>query len=263
MLGVNGGFGMTTLQERPATKPRDRYYIGNRDMTLSDTNLHYDLRVKDMPDEERPREKLLAQGPQGLSLAELLSILWGVGSRSEDVLAMAKRTLREYGEKTISHELNPHQLAKAADIPLGKACQVVVSFELGRRFFDKRAGKPVQVRTLQQAQSYLRDMGSYRKEQLRGLYLDSRYQVIHDEVISIGSLTASIIHPREIFRPAIERGAVAVIIAHNHPSGELDPTMADLQATEQIVAAGEVLGIPLLDHLIVTATGCISIIDHE
>jgi DNA repair protein RadC len=239
------------------------YRLKDQDIAFGEPGLGYVLKVKDLDDQERPREKLLAQGPQALSVAELVAVLWGVGTRKEEVLAMAQRTLREYGEKTVSHEMNPRQLAEAADIPIVKACQVVVSFELGRRFFAKRGGKPVQVRTLKQAQSYLQEMGSYNKEQLRGLYLDSRYQLVHDEVISVGSLTANIVHPREVFRPAIERGAVAVIIAHNHPSGIAEPTVADIQATKQLQAAGVVLGISLLDHLIVTETECISIIDND
>jgi DNA repair protein RadC len=210
------------------------------------------LRVKDLPDAEKPREKLLETGPQNLSVAELVSVLWGVGTRKEDVLAMARRTLQEYGEKTLSTELNPKRLAEAADIPLIKACQVIAGFELGRRFYATQAGRPVQVRTAKQAYHYLHSMGASTKEQLRGLYLNSRYQVIHDEVISVGSLTSNIVHPREVFQPAIERHAVAIIIAHNHPSGSLEPTIADLDVTEQLIAAGEVLGIELLDHLIIT-----------
>ncbi len=239
------------------------YSMRDLDLSFGDIGAGYVLKVRDMAEQDKPREKLLATGPGGLSVAELVAVLWGVGTRKEEVLTMANRALREYGEKTVSHELDPRQLAEAADIPLVKACQIVASFELGRRFFAKRGGRPVQVRTLKQAHMYLREMGSYSKEQLRGLYLDSRYQVIHDEVISVGSLTANIVHPREVYRPAIDRGAVAIIIAHNHPSGITAATRADIQATKQLKAAGEVLGITLLDHLIVTTTKCISIIDKD
>ena len=104
-------------------------------------------------------------------------------------------------------------------------------------------------------------MGGYQKEQLRGLYLNSRYQVVPDEVISVGSLTSNIVHPREVFQPALERGAVAIIIAHNHPSGRLEPTEADILVTEQMMAGGAVLGIELLDHLVITATRHGSVMD--
>jgi DNA repair protein RadC len=243
-----------------STLPRQHYGLRDRDLVFSEPGpRNYFLRVKDMPDDQRPRERLLKAGPGSLSVAELISVIWGVGSRKEDVLAMARRSLKEYGEKTVSHELDPRRLAETADIPLTKACQVVASFELGRRYYASQAGRPAQVRNAKQAYQYMKSMGTAQKEQLRGLYLNSQYQVIHDEVISIGSLTSNIVHPREVFQPAIERGAVAVIVAHNHPSGRVEATNADIQITEQLVAAGDILGIELLDHLIITATRYISI----
>lgn len=231
------------------------YYLGGQ----------YVLRVRDMLDEERPREKLLSVGPQNLSVAELVAILWGVGTRKEDVLAMANRTLREYGEKAVANELNPQHLSDVAGIPLNKACQIIAGFELGRRFYGKNKGRPVQVRNLDQAYQYLHDMGQSSKEQLRGLYLNSRYQVIHDEVISVGTVTSNIVHPREVFQPAVIHSAVAVIVAHNHPSDVLKPTAADIRVTKQLHEAGRVLGIELLDHLIIGSTEYISIIEemHE
>lgn len=211
----------------------------------------YVLRVRDMPDADKPRQKLQVSGADTLSVAELLAIIWGVGNKHEDVLAMAQRTVQDYGERSLGNELNAHKLAEGADIPIGKATQAVAAFELGRRFYATRAGKPLHIRNAKQAYQYLKAMGFLQKEQLRGLYLNSRYQVIHDEVISVGSLTSNVVHPREVFQPAIEKHAVAVIIAHNHPSGSLEPTMADIDVTRQLQAAGEVLGIELLDHIIV------------
>jgi len=216
------------------------YSLQDRNLLFVENADEYVLRVKDLPDDERPRERLLELGPGNLSAAELVAIIWGVGSRKEDVLVMAKRILKEYGDKAISNELSPRRLADTTDIPLAKACQIVASFELGRRYYAlSTAGRPVQVRTAKQAYQYMKGMASSQKEQLRGLYLNSRYQVVHDEIISIGSLTANIVHPREVFQPAIERGAVAVIIAHNHPSGRLQPTEADIQVTEQLIVAAK------------------------
>jgi DNA repair protein RadC len=242
------------------------YVLQDRDITMDEDVLQtggYSLRLRDMPDADRPREKLLAAGPSALSVAELVAIVWGSGTKKEDVMAMAQRTLREYGEKTVSHETDVQRLMAAAGIPVQKACQLVAAFELGRRYHGQRDGQPVQVRNLDQAYQYLKGMGSSHKEQLRGLYLNSRYQVIHDEIISVGSLTANIVHPREVFQPAIQHSAVAVIIAHNHPSGVLEPTAADLDVTAQLKAAGELLGISLLDHLIVSSTHCISIMEEK
>jgi DNA repair protein RadC len=241
---------------------QSRYTVTDQDLLFTETDSQYVLRVRDMAEDERPRERMLRSGPGSLSVAELVAIVWGVGSRKEDVLAMARRALREYGEKAITNEFSPERLSQTADIPLTKACQVIASLELGRRFYARQSsGQPVHIRNAKQAYQHLKSIGRSQKEQLRGLYLNSRYQVVHDEIISVGSLTSNIVHPREVFQPALERGAVAIILAHNHPSGQLEPTSADISITEQLVAAGKVLGIELLDHLVITATKHISIME--
>ena len=233
----------------------------DQDLIFSEPD-QYVLRVRDMEEDDRPRERMLKDGPEGLSVAELVAVMWGVGSRKEDVLAMARRAVREYGEKAIANELDPKRLSETADIPLTKACQVIAGLELGRRFYARQStGQPIHIRNAKQAFQHLRDIGRSQKEQLRGLYLNSRYQVVHDEVISVGSLTSNVVHPREVFQPAIERGAIAVILAHNHPSGRLEPTAADIGITEQLVAAGKVLGIELLYHLVITPSKYVSIME--
>ncbi len=238
------------------------YAVTDHDLIFTETDKQYVLRVKDLPEDERPRERMLKNGPTDLSVAELVAILWGVGNRNEDVLAMARRTLREYGEKAVASELSPQRLSQTADISLGKACQIIASLELGRRFYARQSsGRPVHVRNAKQAYQYLKDISGSQKEQLRGLYLNSRYRIVHDEVISVGSLTSNVVHPREVFQPAIERGAIAVILAHNHPSGQLEPTTPDIHITEQLVAAGKVLGIELLDHLVITPGQYVSIME--
>lgn len=243
------------------TDTASTYFVTDHDLVFTESENQYVLRVKDMPEDDRPRERMLKAGATNLSVAELVAILWGVGNRKEDVLAMAKRTLREYGEKAIASELNPQRLSQTADIPLTKACQIIAGLELGRRFYARQSsGRPVHIRNAKQAYQYLKDISHNQKEQLRGLYLNSRYQVVHDEVISIGSLTSNVVHPREVFQPAIERGAVAVILAHNHPSGQLEPTTPDVHITEQLIAAGKVLGIELLDHLVITPGQYVSIL---
>jgi DNA repair protein RadC len=223
----------------------------DNDVVVGEQPGKYVLRVRDMDRHEKPREKLLAFGPSDLSDAELIAVLLGVGTRKEEVMAMARRVLKEYGERSIINETNPQRLGDALGIPVTKACQIVACFELGRRLFDTRAGQPVFVHTADQAYEHLKDMGRLQKEQLKGIYLNSRYQVIHEEVISMGSLTANIVHPREVFRPAIEHGAAAVVVAHNHPSGSLEPTAADREVTAQLAATGKILGIDMLDHLII------------
>ena len=243
------------------------YSFADADIIIGEGDRPYTItRVRDMTESDKPREKLLALGPANLTHAELVAIVLGVGTKKEEVMLMASRITKEYGERAIINERNPERLSETLDIPVSKACQLIASFELGRRAYEQKAGKPVYVRTSSQAFEHLRSMGDLRKEQLRGLYLNSRYQIIHEELISVGSVTANIVHPREVFQPAIEHGAVAVIIAHNHPSGNSEPTGDDILATKQLIAAGKVLGIDLLDHLIIVSNSFISLMEgnlHE
>jgi len=235
------------------------YTLRNTDLLFNEDK-QYVLKFRDIPQEEKPREKMTKFGPETLSVAELLAVLFNVGSKKEDVLTMSSRLLKEYGEKAILDQRNPQKLAESLDIPFTKACQMVASFELGRRFFQTpQTGKPDFLRTAKQVYDYLKDMANLPKEHLRGLYLNNHYRLIHDEVISIGSLTANIVHPREVFKPALEHSASAVILVHNHPSGIVTASDEDVQITKQIVEAGKVLGIPLLDHIIVAKDGFSSV----
>lgn len=217
-------------------------------------------KVKDLPDSEKPREKLLVSGPTALSSTELLAVVLGIGTKKEEVLSMSSRLLREYGEKAIIHQKDPKAIARELKIPEIKACQIVACFELGRRFFLKTPGGSITVRNSAQAFSHLKEMGNLNKEQFRGLYLNSRYQLVHDEVISIGTLNASLVHPREVFKPALEYSAAAIIVAHNHPSGSLKATAADQEITNQLIEAGKILEIEVLDHLIIAKNKYASII---
>ncbi len=255
---------MVILETMPTTATTNpTYQLVDHDfiMFANGAEKEYVLRVKDLPSDEKPREKLLQLGAKQLNLPELIAIIWGVGTKKEELLTMAQRLTKEYGEKALLTETSPQKLADALNIPLTKACQLVVSFEIGRRFFANQAGKPIFVRNARQAHQYLRGMGYSQKEQLRGLYLNSRYQVVHDELISVGTLTSNIVHPREVFQPAIVHGAIAIIIGHNHPSGTVEPTNADIIVTEQLLQAGKLLGIELLDHLVLTENKFISVMD--
>lgn len=227
------------------------YFLKSNDKILDNTGRKYILSFKDLPDEDKPREKLIKHGPAVLSSVELLAIILNTGTKKENLLEMTSRLLKEYGEKTLVNQVNPKDLQSDFDIPLVKACQIVACFELGRRFFKENRNGHIVIRTARQAFDYLKDMRQLSKEQLRGIYLNSHYKVIRDEVISIGSLTANIVHPREVFKPALEVSAAAVIIAHNHPSGSVKPTKSDIEITKQLAEAGNILGIDLLDHIII------------
>ncbi|MDA3802709.1 MAG: DNA repair protein RadC [Patescibacteria group bacterium] len=231
------------------------------DNLIKSKNKKYEItRVRDLPKEEKPREKLLKDGISSLSSAQLLAIILNTGTKKEEVMNMTSRLLKEYGEKGIIYQKNPEIIEKDLDIPLSKACQLVSCFEIGRRFYQKKPGANITIRTAKDAFEHLKDMSKLHKEQFRGLYLNSHYQLIHDEVVSIGTLDSSLIAPREVFKPALEYSAAAIIIAHNHPSGSLEPSDADIEITKNLIEAGKIIGIEVLDHILISADDYKSII---
>jgi DNA repair protein RadC len=236
-----------------------RYVMKNNDLMLGTISKEYVLKVRDLPSEDKPREKLLKYGANALSAHELLATLLNTGTKKEEIMTMSSRILREYGERSLFSATDAQQLAMDLDIPVGKAMQIVAAGELGRRYFQKRRNGAAVVRASKDVFEYAVDMRSLEKEHLRGLYLDTHYQIIHDEVLSIGTIDANIIHPREVFRPALAHAAAAVILVHNHPSGITTPSEADRAVTTQIAEAGKILGIDLIDHVVVTDSGFISI----
>ncbi len=225
----------------------------------SGTPLKHIYKFRDLPPEQKPREKLLSGGPGALSNAELLAIVLGRGTTKEDVLSMSKRMLHEYGERGLSGNISPTAMSRELGIPLNKALQVAACAELGKRFFKETTAGSTIINEPKDAYEYLHDMRSLPKEQLRGLYLNSHHRLIHDEVIAIGTIDANLTHPREVFKPALEYAAVAVVLAHNHPSGTLQPSLADIEFTKQLVESGKIMGIEILDHIIVTKESFVSI----
>ncbi len=216
-------------------------------------------KITALPSEQRPRERLLEHGPDLLKNAELLAIILTTGYKDEGVLELAARLLSEYGSKGIASERNVARLMAELGIPAVKACQIVACFELGRRFFQEDTGRLPTIRGAEDVYEYLKDMGKFKKEVFRGLYLNVRNKLIHDEVISIGTLDANLAHPREVFQPAIEFSAAAVIVAHNHPSGEAAASPEDREVTRRLTEAGKLLGIELLDHVIIARDGFVSV----
>ncbi len=228
------------------------YSIQNSDrlMTL-DGERQYVYKLRDLPEAEKPREKLIQHGPSVLSIIELVAVILNTGTVKEDVMTMASRIIREYGEKSFASFDDAKKLSEEIGIPIGKACQVVASSELGRRFFKKSGGRNISIRNAKDVSAYVRDMHDLPKEYLRGIYVNGHHRVVHDEVLSMGTLDANIIHPREVFKPALEYGAAAVILVHNHPSGMVMASAADIEITKQLVSAGKIMGVALIDHVIV------------
>lgn len=219
--------------------------------------------LKEIPEQDRPRDKLINKGPDILKNYELLAIILGTGYGDENVLELAHRILQDYGSKAITKQKNVARLQDDLGLPEVKACQIIACFELGRRFFLEDTGRYPTIQGPEDVYEYLKDMRELKKEQFRGLYLNSRNKLIHDEVISIGSLNANIVHPREVFSPAIEFASANVILVHNHPSGDPEPSEDDLEITKRLVEAGKIIGIEVVDHVVVAEEGWSSFRDKK
>lgn len=238
---------MQTYTIRPNVKFLDQMYR------------EYPLTIHDLQSEEKPREKIINSGPESLSIRELLAVVLITGTTKEDIIEMTGRIIRDYGEKSILAEKNALKLSQDLDIPVVKACQIIACGELGRRFYDRTESGFTTIRNAKDVFDYLQDMRTLSKEHLRGIYLNSHNRILRDEVISIGTVNSNMVHAREIFRPAIECNAVAIILAHNHPSGEVTPSKEDLDITQELVKSGKILGINILDHVIITKDSFVSI----
>ena len=207
------------------------------------------LKIKDLPHDEKPREKLRKFGPQALKNFELLAVILGRGTKKEGVLELSRRLMKQYGKQAAFHEGDVGNLMRLFNISFVQACQVVACFELGRRLFSKE--REIFLRSPEEVFEYVKEMFLLKKECLRGLYLDTRNKLIKDEIISIGTLDRSISHPREIFFPAVLYSAASIILVHNHPSGDPTPSPEDIEFTKRIKEASRIMDIELLDHIIV------------
>ncbi|MDE2038297.1 MAG: DNA repair protein RadC [Patescibacteria group bacterium] len=230
---------------------KSAYAIPYTALFLDRSGHEYPLMVRDLPAEEKPREKLTSQGPEALTAKELVAVILQVGTVKEEVMEMADRIIRSYGEEGILSEKDPARLSSEADIPLAKACQIVAVGEFGRRIYQKNETGFTTIRNAKDVYDLLVDMRSQPKESMRALFLNARNRVIRNEVISVGTVDSNLVHPREVFRPGLESNAVAVILAHNHPSGDAEPSSQDVAVTRQLIEAGKLIGIRVLDHVII------------
>lgn len=206
------------------------------------------LKIKDIPKIDRPREKLAKYGPGKLSDAELLAILLRTGTKDLNVLKLSQKILQKF-EKEKFVDVSADDLKKIHGLGLAKACEIIACFELGRRMLNgKKSSILLSPRDVWER---MEDIRGSKKEHFVVFYLDSRSQEIKREIISIGILNESLVHPREVFESAIKNNAASIIIAHNHPSGDLEPSQADIDITKKLVNAGKILDIKIVDHVIV------------
>ena len=210
------------------------------------------ITVKEMPVDERPRERLMRVGPQALSTAELLAIILRVGVGGENVLTMAQRILATYEGLGGIARADFAQLAAEHGLGPAKTAQILAALELGRRLMAESPEERWQIRAPSDAAHILMPKLSFQQqEHFAILYLDTRNRVSDQEVLYVGSLNTSLVRVAEVFRGAVRRNCAALIVAHNHPSGDPNPSPEDVSLTRRLVDAGKLLEIDVLDHLVI------------
>jgi len=216
------------------------------------------MKLQDIPKIERPREKLIAKGPQNLKDEELLAILLSTGMEGKNVIEVAKQILRKYSKKRLL-KLTYNDLSKIKGIGPAKASTILAAQELVKRALE--IGEET-LPVIHSTKDVIAQVGYLRnklREHLVAIYLNARNEMLFRKHIFIGTLDANIAHPREIFAEALRQNAASVILVHNHPSGDPEPSQADLEITKRILEAGKIMGIDVLDHIIITKTKTFSL----
>lgn len=216
-------------------------------------------KIKNLPKHEMPREKMIEKGADNLRDVELMAILLRTGVEGKDVIEVSKEILSKFPKKKLL-SLDYDTLSRIKGVGQGKACLLLAAFELTKRALEVEDNNLPIIDSMKDAVAQLQELRTARKEHLVALYLNARNQLICKETISIGTLDENLIHPREVFKPAIDCLAASIVVAHNHPSGDMEPSQADIEITKKIVHAGKILDITVKDHIVVTSTGQESIL---
>ncbi len=211
-------------------------------------------KLKDIYIQDRPREKLLKRGIKSLKNEELLALILGSGSKSKDVLRLSKEIINILQKKR--ENITIDDLMSIDGVGVAKASQILASLELTKRLFYKRS---IAITSAREVYQQLQEFAYKKQEHFIVLTLDGASYIINKSVVFIGSLNQSLVHPREVFAQAISDRAASIIISHNHPSGELSPSIADLEVTKRLKKVGEIMGIELLDHIIISKNGYFSL----
>jgi DNA repair protein RadC len=218
--------------------------------------------IKDLPKDERPREKLIKKGSNTLKLEELLAILLRTGTKNKNVLKLAKDILSRYNQEKLKN-ITYEELRNIYGVGSTKAVQILAAIEIGRRFFKPKEEKEIYIHSPKDVLKQTSHLKENKKENFVVLYLDARNKLILKETVSIGTINASLVHPREVFEPAIKELAVQIILVHNHPSGDPEPSEDDLAMTKRLVEAGKILGIDVIDHIIISKSKFFSFKDRR
>lgn len=209
--------------------------------------------IKELPESERPREKLIEHGVKSLSSNELLSIIISTGSREYSALGLSSRLLFKMPEGVLSlKEASMEEIMQVKGIGEAKAAQILAAVELGSRVVLESTKEKKKIRSpLDVVDYFMADMRKLKKEHFKITMLDTKNHIIGVEEVSVGNLNSSIVHPREVFKAAIKRSSSSIILVHNHPSGDPSPSKEDINITKRLVDCGDILGIRVLDHIII------------
>jgi len=217
------------------------------------------MKISNFPKHERPREKLIEKGAENLRDNELMAILLGTGRAGKNVVEVASEILSKFPKKRLL-SLDYASLSKIKGVGPGKACSLLAAFELTKRALEVDDNNLPVIESPKDVVAQLQDIRMAKREHFVVLCLNARNQLIKKEIISVGILDSSLVHPREVFKPAIDCLAASVIIAHNHPSGGTEPSESDIEITKKLVHAGKILDISVNDHIIISSCGYKSII---
>lgn len=213
-------------------------------------------KIKNIPKVDRPREKLIKYGPEKLNDSELLAILLRTGTKNLNVLELSKKIMKKFGKKRLA-KASFNELKNNLGMGPAKALEIIACFELGRRFLNGK--KTELILSPKDTWESMKDIRDNKREHFVVFYLDTRNQKIKREIISVGILNANLVHPREVFEPAIRHSAAQIIISHNHPSDDVAPSEEDLEVTKRLASAGKILGIEITDHVIVSKNSFLSL----
>ncbi|WP_053219026.1 RadC family protein [Virgibacillus senegalensis] len=214
--------------------------------------VHADITLKQVPKRDRPRERLIESGPASLSNQDLLAILLGTGTKDEPVTTLSQRVFMHFEGLNLLKDATIEELTAIKGIGTAKGVLILAAIEFGKRLHRFRPDERYVIRSPEDGAEYImEEMRSLNQEHFVCLFLNTKNQILHRQTIFIGSLNASIVHPREVFREAVKRSAASIICAHNHPSGDPSPSQEDIQVTKRLSECGKMIGIELLDHLVI------------
>ncbi|ASV68833.1 DNA repair protein RadC [Cytobacillus sp. FSL W7-1323] len=210
------------------------------------------LMIKDFPQDEKPRERLMQSGPESLSNHELIAILLRTGTKNESVLQLSNRLLTKFDGLRLLKDASLSEITEVKGIGQAKAIQIMAAVEIGRRMANLTFDERYSIRSPEDAANYvMNEMRFLSQEHFVCLYLNTKNQVLSKQTIFIGSLNASIVHPREVYKEAFRQSAASIICLHNHPSGDPTPSREDIDVTKRLTECGKIIGIDILDHIII------------